>query len=278
MIEIFHVSDLHFGQSNSQDRKAAELLDGISRQFSFPGHDSRYLLVTGDLTQNGRKHEYKLAMLALSPFKDRIFLTPGNHDYGSLLGLAYSNRKARYFDDPFAESLGFSHSFFDKKVFTRLLQNRSGADALLMIGLNSCAKVGVCDLAQGKIGNAQLSELDTILSQCDTNIPRLLFLHHVPNRDAEREILMQLRDWRKLTAIVRNRVKVLAFGHEGRIMRVGFRMRPLRRSAMQLRKFAYGGEEAIVLDADSCVAEQSFYRIIADRGQIGAEVVRAIED
>jgi 3',5'-cyclic AMP phosphodiesterase CpdA len=106
MLEIFHVSDLHFGKSDSQNNNARSLLQGISQRFPFKDNKKRYLLVTGDLTQRGEQEEYALAGQALSPFVGQVFLTPGNHDYGSFLGTDYSEQKAQHFDDPFAKVLG----------------------------------------------------------------------------------------------------------------------------------------------------------------------------
>jgi hypothetical protein len=283
MIEIFHVSDLHFGKSDSQNRKANSLLEGISRQFPFNEKSNRYLLVTGDLTQNGKEKEFKLAGQALSPFTNRIFVTPGNHDYGSLLGTDYSKRKARYFDDPFAKELGFKHSFFDKKVFTCPLQEQSGHSSLIMIGLNSCAKEGVLDFAQGEIGESQRNELTDILTQCDPQTPRLLFLHHIPNKDAEFELVMTLRDWKKLMAVIKGKVDVLAFGHQGKVMEIDpkKKFRPAQTRPMRVRSISIksksGGKsdsrQALVLDADGSVAEQAFYRITLDGNKPTANLV-----
>jgi len=286
MIEIFHVSDLHFGKSDSQNRKANSLLEGIRRHFPFNEHYNRYLLVTGDVTQSGEEDEYELAIQALSPFADRIFVTPGNHDYGSLLGTDYSKRKAQYFDDPFAKALGFTHPFFDKKVFTRPLQDQSDHNALMMIGLNSCAKEGVFDLAQGEVGESQRNELANKLTQCDTQTPRLLFLHHIPNKDAEWELVMTLRDWEELMAVVRGKIDVLAFGHQGKVMGVGLRKKfiPAQTRPMQVRSIAINSirdsksysKRALVLDADGSVAEQAFYRITLDGNKPTASVVSVV--
>ena len=130
---------------------AKSLLKAVSERYPFAGKENTYLLVTGDVTDHGRNGEYDLAGQALTPFKDRIFITPGNHDYGSWGGTDYNEEKAKHFDVPFASALGFKHPFFDKKVFVRELQDESG-HTLMMIGLNSCAKVGVEDWAQGEIG------------------------------------------------------------------------------------------------------------------------------
>jgi hypothetical protein len=276
MLEVFHVSDLHFGQSASQNQRAKNLLDAISRQFPFPGHENRYLLVTGDLTQGGKKGEFELALQALSPFAGRVFLTPGNHDYGSLLGTDYSVRKARYFDRPFAEALGFTHPFFDKKVFTHQLHDPSNHSALLLIGLNSCAREGILDFAQGEVGDDQRTELDSILAGSDPQTPKLVFLHHIPNKKADWEVVMTLRDWKELMSVVSGRIDVLAFGHQGRVMQVGLRgksspvpaqPRPMRARSLVMEVKRGGmrdSRRALVLDADGSVAEQAFYRITLD--------------
>ena len=128
MIAIFHVSDLHFGKSSAQNQKVKDLLKKISRQFPFTKNSNRYLLVTGDITDGGKTAQYKLAKDALSAFKGRVFVTPGNRDYGRM-GWEYSEASAKHFDDPFAESLEFTHPFFDKKVFRRQLKD--GSDSSL---------------------------------------------------------------------------------------------------------------------------------------------------
>ena len=180
MIEIFHVSDLHFGKDARQNRKAKSLLDAINQKFA--GHANRYLLVTGDITQHGRESEYELAARALSPFAGRVFITPGNHDYGSYLGMKYSVQKALYFDNPFASDLRFPHRFFNKNVFVHVLQDQSDHSTLMMIGLNSCSKEGMDDWARGEIGDNQRNELALLLAQCDARTPKLLFLHHIPTK------------------------------------------------------------------------------------------------
>ena len=282
MLEIFHVSDLHYGQSNDQNKKAQALLDGISRQYPFKDCDNRYLLVTGDFTQGGREDEYKLAMQALMPFKGRVFVTPGNHDYGSIFGADYSEKKARYFDDPFAKTLEFPHSFINKKVFNCRLNFQS--DSLMMIGLNSCAKKGVFDFAQGEIGDKQIRELDKLLTDADAQIPKLVFLHHIPHKDAAFEFVMTLRDWEELMAVVNGRIDALAFGHQGKVLDIEQRGKTGSASAhrpMQVRSLTIPREidlkrgiikHAIVLDADGSVANQAFYHIKVKNNKLTATV------
>jgi hypothetical protein len=286
MIEIFHVSDLHFGKSGSQNDDANSLLKGINQRFPFNGNKDRYLLVTGDITQSGKEDEYALAGKALSPFAGRVFVTPGNHDYGSLLGTDYSEEKARYFDKWSAEVLKFTHPFFNKEVFVRPLTDQSN-QAITMIGLNSCAKEGISDLAQGEIGEGQRKDLAEKLTQCDPRIPKLLFLHHIPNKEAEWALVMTLRDWKELMAVVRGKVDILAFGHQGRVMDVGLGLKAPSKPAsapirpMQVRSAGAGsmhgvkaaGKRSLLLDADGSVGEQAFYRITLEGNTPKAEVV-----
>ncbi len=150
MIEILHVSDLHLGKNAYMNGLAKSLLKAASERYPFAGKENTYLLVTGDITDHGRKGEYDRAGQALSPFKDRVFITPGNHDYGSLGGTdLLRGAKRQYFDDPFANALGFKHPFFEKKVCVRELKDQSG-NTLVMIGLNSCAKMGLKRLCAGR--------------------------------------------------------------------------------------------------------------------------------
>ncbi len=110
MIEIYHVSDLHIGRDT---KKAQLLLRRIKRKFEIGDHENRYLLVTGDIVQHGWKGQYKTALRALMPFKDKVWVAPGNHDYG-FLGFIYSEMSALRFDDPFALGLQFGHQYFPK--------------------------------------------------------------------------------------------------------------------------------------------------------------------
>jgi hypothetical protein len=149
----------------------------------------------------------------------------------------------------------------------------------MMIGLNSCAKEGVHDLAQGEVGDEQRDELALILAQCNPKTPKILFLHHIPNKAAEWEFVMTLRDWEELMAVARGRVDVLAFGHQGTVMEVGLRKksRPAQIRPMRARSTAIDGKRgskpALVLDADGSVAEQAFYRITLDGNKPTASVV-----
>ncbi len=276
MLELIHVSDLHFGKSRKQNKRALRLLGKIQTQFDFSGEQQRYLLVTGDSTHHGRRGEYQLAAQALAPFTGRIFLTPGNHDYGSLGGTIFSRRKARYFDVPFAARLGFHHPFLPKRVFTQLLTSGSGQNRLLMIGLNSCTFKDLEDFSRGKIGSAQRAELTQVLQTSDPQIPKLVFLHHIPDREAVWQTIMSLEDWEDLMAIVSGKIEMMAFGHQGKFRDSARQeaLKPAPGRPLEVRALADARSRSSIcmLDANESTGEQACYRIYFDAGgQLVAE-------
>jgi Icc protein len=73
---LAHLSDLHFGRSADNDHRATR----ISRAL----YDARvdHVVVTGDLTHRGRRHELERFDEAFSPLREagRLTIIPGNHD------------------------------------------------------------------------------------------------------------------------------------------------------------------------------------------------------
>ncbi len=72
MVKIAHVSDLHFGAADS--RALAALKSAITLK------KPDLVLVTGDLTQYGRRSEFAAAAAYLKDFAEPVFCIPGNHD------------------------------------------------------------------------------------------------------------------------------------------------------------------------------------------------------
>lgn len=272
MIEIFHVSDLHFGR---QTRKAMLLLRKIKEKFGIEEGGNQYLLITGDITQDGQKRQYKKALDALIPLKGNVRLVPGNHDYG-FLGFVYSKKSAKHFDNILAEDLEIDHHYISKEPFSEIIKDRDG-NKVLLVGLNSCSMTKTwLDIAKGDIGDSQRNSLIEILSdRAYKDIPKIIFLHHIPHRRAK-GVGMSLKDYRKLMAIVRNKVDALTFGHEGSMKepnRKEIRKRSLPIREMKLRR---GTRQGIryYLDANQSVKEQSCYRIKIEGNKVSARRVR----
>lgn len=291
MIELFHVSDLHF----SKKKGAKEFLAKIKDTFKIEANSKKYLLITGDITDDGFVKQYKKAAEALAPFAGSVRATPGNHDYGNM-GFIYHEERAKYFDDVFLAGLRVRHSYFAKIPFHELLDDGSGSKVLI-IGLNSCTKTtDVLDIASGEIGEAQRLELERIIQRPDyAGIPKIVFLHHIPHRRAK-GIGMTLRDYKQLMAIVNGKVEVLAFGHQGNMEEASDKaLKKLKFAKDDYNKIAtvkkmniptseiklrLGRSQNIkyYLDANSSIENSSLYHIMVDGNKLSARLEKIAKD
>jgi len=284
MIEIIHVSDLHFGKKTV---KAKRLLGKIKDEYKIGEIPNRYLLATGDITDSGTKGQYDLAVKALSVFKDNVYVVPGNHDYEGW-GIWYDPKSAKRFDRTLCKRLGVNHDFFPRIPFSNVLDDKAG-NQVLIIGLNSCSTVPLLlDLSEGEIGEDQRNELKKTLDRQNySKTPKIVFLHHVPHKRSV-GIGMRLRDYRELMSLVRNKVDALLFGHTGAMEDVSksemkklgiseskrIKLETAQKNAMVGRelKIRSGRAQGIryYLDANKSVEDQACYNIKIDENSVSA--------
>lgn len=281
MIEIVHISDLHFGKTKDWTKRAHRLLKNIQGNFPFAESKDIRLLVTGDIIDNFKlgkrawKDQFKLAGEALGPFRTKVYLVPGNHDIG-FGGVGYSKECVEYFDDSFLPALGVKHRFRTKQPFPEVLDDGS-QNKILLVGLNSCLMtLSPLDIAKGEVGEKQRARLDEILKDpAHKAIPKIVYLHHIPHRRAH-DFGMSLTDYKELMAIVENKVDALAFGHEGamrdptkkRTTHAAHSARPMR-----VRRAGYRGIK-YYLDANACIEGQSCYHITVEGTTAVARLVK----
>jgi len=213
MVKIIHISDLHFHASSEKNEETKLLLDKIRTKYFSDQSCNCYLLITGDITDDGRDAQQGQAFEALKHFKDKLLLLPGNHDYGTI-GNFYSPEKARLFDTNLLAKLNVSHQFFNKEVCFKNL-----APSLNFIGLNSVSQTStLLDFACGEIGIEQRSKFSEIITALK-NSTNIVGLHHRPG-SFWGEPVLGLKDSSEFMDIVfSNNVNVLAFGHSGKKMR-----------------------------------------------------------
>ncbi len=72
MATLAHLSDLHLGTSASAERTLEAAVAALS--------DTELIVVTGDLTENGRTAELAAFDRITAPLADRLIVVPGNHD------------------------------------------------------------------------------------------------------------------------------------------------------------------------------------------------------
>lgn len=262
MIRIYHVSDLHLHQDNSKNREALALLGRLYSEVKFGPSDPNYLLITGDIVDDGDESQYAQAQEALKPFLGHLLICPGNHDYGPF-GNLYERACAQRFDDSFLPSLGLQHRFLDKTPAITKLGDGTGTKVVLY-GLNSTLETQrVADFARGAIGPQQLGLLNEALSNPeDAGAMKLVYLHHRPQRCSW---FLELVDSEDLMAVVHNRVQVLAFGHDGR----GDEPDQARMMHI-LPPRPYG--VSYFLNANSAVRSRRYYEILFDDGKVSVNL------
>lgn len=162
----------------------------------------------------------------------------------------------------------------NKDLFSRVLESADGQTKLMVIGLNSCTYEDLEDFPRGEIGQKQRDELSYELSKSDPNIPKVVFLHHIPDREADWKDIMTLEDWPELMSIVQDKVKIMAFGHQGEFMPTDTTENvPAPSRTMEVRSLVSNeGDMIFMLDANDSTKEQAYYRIFADgSSQMAAE-------
>ncbi len=263
MIRIIHVSDLHFHKDNDDNKNSLALLSEICARYSFVPNGVNYLLVTGDIVDDGTGKQRAKARPALEPFQDALLIAPGNHDYGPL-GNLYDPKCATAFDR-FIRKLGVHHSYKQKRICVRKLQDGKGS-ALLTIGLNSNLETtAISDFAQGGLGESQLDALDKVLGQPEyRDMRKLVYLHHRPEPC---EWYLALTDTSDLMAVVNNRVDALCFGHSGSTMKD---QEPPQARMMYAARRKYG--VPYLLNANASRYRKMFYEITVDKSELKVDL------
>jgi len=199
-MKFLHLSDLHYHTDPADNVEADTLLLSIKKKY--PEH---FLIITGDITDDGSPNQYLNAGESLLPFKDRIFLVPGNHDFGAA-GNFYDEERAVRFDEMLSirfEQGGLFAGY--KPPVVNVLED------IVLIGLDSNLEtLSPFDFACGEIGRQQLIELDRILNTHKDKKKVLFLHHHLFIRDSP---FMELRDASSLARVIYGRVDVVLFGH-----------------------------------------------------------------
>jgi calcineurin-like phosphoesterase family protein len=258
-MKIIHVSDLHFHRRDDDNKKTLALLQKV--QSTAPDLD--YLLVTGDVVDDGFKSQYRKVEKALEPFNGKLLLVPGNHDYG-LFGNFYFPCCAEYFDNSFLAGLEPGVGFRRKHPVVRMIQK--DGTKLLTVGLNSVLQTAmIFDFARGGIGESQLASLDGILSTPDfVNIPKLVYLHHRPH---ENDWFLAMKDAKEfMDIILKHKVSIVAFGHSGNVMIVDS-------ASQELNVIKEKTGTTYMLDANGSVNQRKYYEIIVDKSDVRIRII-----
>lgn len=205
-MKFLQLSDLHIHSSNNDNEELIEVLNFISDHY--PQHR---LIITGDITDDGAPRQYRNACNLLSPFNDRIYICPGNHDFGAV-GNLFSKERALRFDEFLTIPLNQGGTFQgDCTPVVNVI--RDGALEVMLIALDSNLEtLNPFDFACGEIGQTQLKALDTILETAPRHAVKIVFFHHHPFM--VHDPFMQLKDSEALARTIYGRTDLILFGHK----------------------------------------------------------------
>ena len=170
------------------------------------------MIVIGDIVDYGHETQYKRAFEALGPFMNRIFICPGNHDFGAL-GNFYSRERAKRFDEMLSIPLQQGGTFTgdNTPVVNTIVESNA---SVMLIALDTNLETDhPFDFACGKVGQDQLAALESIITNpAAAEMTKVLFFHHHPFM--HNNPFMELKDAYDLMRTIYCRVDVLLFGHK----------------------------------------------------------------
>ena len=206
-MKFIHISDLHYHMDQNNNRKANKLLKFI--QSDYPEHK---LIVTGDITDDGHEKQYEAAFKALAPFNGRLFIAPGNHDYGAV-GSFFEKERAERFDSMLSVPTEQGGRFFGTNAPVVNVLSEDGHEIMLIALDTNLETDHPWDVACGEVGEAQLSALKAILcTETARTAVKILFFHHHPFE--HNNPFMELMDAKNLMRMIYGQIDVLAFGHK----------------------------------------------------------------
>lgn len=147
--KLAHISDLHLGESDRRQRRAARLVDALLEA------QVDHVVLTGDVTHSGRIDEYELFEALFRPLRQREMLTvvPGNHDRGG-------ENVAELLSDELQVSV-------------------DAREELFMVCINSTAPHNIRSFrAHGELGLRTLESVDAALALAPAGRLRCVLLHH----------------------------------------------------------------------------------------------------
>lgn len=311
---LVHLSDLHFGWKGEKymhrfvkDEYSYTLTEHMigefaSRRARFMKEPERlHLVVSGDLTYQGNKKEFKLAEDFLNEVckglhipKERVSIVPGNHDLN--WGLDKADKELRF--DPY---IGFLVSFYGADLFKKryprvktdlaFYSERPAPDDLVsvyhdpkaritIVGLNSC----IYEDNQhhyGFVGMRQLDAVEELLDDHESSkdVVRVAVFHHhlhpFPEpivKAVNSEVLTDLSSLRD-AGFVERRLEELGFdlilhGHK-------HKAQVRETSIKDVRTSASGGAKLIVCGAGSVsVCEEELEHNMSNHYEV-VEILRS---
>ncbi|PBB65279.1 metallophosphatase [Mesorhizobium sp. WSM4312] len=219
MKTLVHLSDLHFGKTESQ------LVEAIAAEVRAVDFD--LLVVSGDLTQRARKDEFLQARACLDSLPGPRIVVPGNHDVPlwnvfarAVTPLARYRRYIEADTDPF---------YADSEV--------------AVVGINTARSLTIKD---GRINVRQLEAARDKFANMSNNVTRIVVTHHpFEGLDLENDDGIVGRADLAMDAFSRSGVDVILSGHQH-----------LHRAGSSARRYLIDGYAALLIQAGTAVSSR----------------------
>lgn len=197
-MRLIHISDLHIRKDDKNNIVVKDKLSEVYKMME----NRDVLVITGDITDDGSAAQYENTYDLLHPFKGRIAIVPGNHDFGRW-GNFYNPDCVRRFAK-LKEKLCATTNYM-------LKVNDIPKGQIIL--LDSCLRTGtITDFAQGKIGWWQRWRLKSKLDQMKKhNVMSVVIVHHNPFYT---NFFCRLQDAKEFLDVVLGRANCVLIGHE----------------------------------------------------------------
>lgn len=214
MQQFIHLSDLHvrWHKDASENSSLHFVVEQILKRYD--KREKPAVIISGDITDDGREQQYLQAIKLLEPLKANGFtllVTPGNHDYGPA-GNVYTEAALKRFEQiVLREFLG--HAVPEQGEFYPYVMELG---SIVFVGVDSVVAKADAPLhfAAGEVGAPQREALLGILNryvEVEQNKIVVTYFHHHP---FDRRRVMQMDDAAQVMNLLSGRSDFVCFGHD----------------------------------------------------------------
>jgi len=209
MIRIIHISDIHVRSKKyrTENQNAEELVKSINNRFGSHGKNKSFIVMTGDLVDDGKTVQYKLLQNhVINPLQKNftILAVAGNHDYASW-GNIFKKKAVGCFSRYVRPIPPFPKPFID----TSTLANER---KIVFIGVDSADPYDKVFFADGIVYEKQRDCVKTILDDIKyKDYFKVLYVHHHPFL---RKWFVAFQHATEFLDVIKNKVDLLLFGHK----------------------------------------------------------------
>ncbi|MEZ4383243.1 MAG: metallophosphoesterase [Nannocystaceae bacterium] len=215
MVRFIQLSDLHIRGSMHRDENenCGKLVAWICEHYA-ADENKPVVLLTGDITDDGKEDQYRNAVALLRPLVDagfRVLACPGNHDYGPWGNFYTEEGQRRFQRHIMTELLAYPAADAQGVEMEGLFPTTHVEGDVVFIGLDSVVgrEDALAHFASGEVGENQRGRLAEIL-RAHAERRKVVYFHHHP---FNRHLVMEMADAHEVMRLLAGRADVVCFGH-----------------------------------------------------------------